>query len=93
MEPLLPLELLRCGDWAEVSEVSGATAWVARLAELGIRPGSRLQVLRAGSPCLLLVGGTRLSLRGDEAMQILVRTISTTVPVSELPRPALGECC
>lgn len=76
MEPLLPLEFVRCGDWAEVGDVGGDAAWVARLAELGIRPGSRVQVLRGGSPCLLQVGGTRLSLRGDEAMQVLVRTIA-----------------
>ena len=69
---LLPLEGLRSGEWAEVAEVSGEPAWVARMAELGIRAGSRLQVLQPGSPCLLRVGGSRLSLRADQAAQILV---------------------
>jgi ferrous iron transport protein A len=69
---LFPLEGLRSGDWAEVAEVGGEPGWIARLAELGIRAGSRLQVLQPGSPCLLRVGGTRLSLRAEQASQILV---------------------
>jgi Fe2+ transport system protein FeoA len=72
---LLPLELLRPGEWAEVHEVSGEPAWVGRMAELGIRHGSRLQVLQPGSPCLLSVDGCRLSVRGDCACQIFVRPV------------------
>ena len=73
---LLPVELLRPGEWAEVAEVTGEPAWVGRMAELGVRAGSRLQVLQPGSPCLLQVAGSRLSLRGDLAMQILVRPVA-----------------
>ena len=72
-DTLLPLELLHSGEWAEVAQVTGEPTWVGRLAELGVRIGSRLQVLQAGSPCLLQIAGSRLSLRGDLAMQILVR--------------------
>jgi Fe2+ transport system protein FeoA len=59
-----------------VAEVHGEPGWVGRLAELGVRIGSRLQVLRGGYPCLLMIGGSRLSLRGQEVMQILVRPLS-----------------
>jgi len=76
---LLPLELLQPGDWADVADVSGEPVWVGRMAELGIRPGSRLRVLRSGSPCLLEIGGSRLSLRGDWAMQILVHRVMEQV--------------
>lgn len=72
-EPMLSLELLKPGDWAEVADVTGDPAWVARLAELGVRLGSRLQVLQAGSPALIQIGGSRLSLRADLAVQIMVR--------------------
>jgi ferrous iron transport protein A len=72
---LLPLELLQEGEWADVAEVTGEPAWVGRMAELGVRPGCRLRVLRPGSPCLLQIGGSRLSLRGEWAMQILVRPV------------------
>ena len=73
---LLPLELLDSGDWADVAEVTGESSWVNRMAELGVRAGSRVHVLQPGSPCLFQIGEARLSLRGDLAMQILVRPVS-----------------
>ncbi len=72
---LLPLELLHPGEWGDVAEVTGEPALVGRMAELGVRSGSRLQVLQTGSPCLLQIGGSRLSLRTDLAAQILVRPV------------------
>lgn len=76
MPDLLPLEMLLNGQWADVDSVYGEAAWVGRLEELGLRSGSRLQVLQCGEPCLLQVGGTPLSIRGDAAMQILVRPLN-----------------
>ena len=73
---LMPLEYLNSGEWADVADVTGEPGWVSRLAELGVRIGSRLYVLQAGSPCLLQVGESRLSLRGDWATQILVRPVA-----------------
>ena len=73
---LMPLDMLRTGEVAEVEEVSGLPAWVGRLAELGIRQGCRVRVVQAGSPCLLDVGGCKLCLRGGECSQILVRPVS-----------------
>ena len=55
---------------------SGEPAWIGRMAELGIRSGCRLQVLQPGSPCLLSVGGCRLSLRGECACQVFVRPLA-----------------
>ncbi len=72
---LLPLEYLASGEWADVAEVCGEPGWVCRLAELGVRTGCRVQVLQPGSPCLLQVGGCRLSLRSADASSILVRPI------------------
>jgi Fe2+ transport system protein FeoA len=72
---LLPLEHLRPGEWAEVIDVAGEAGWVARLAELGLRAGSRVQMVRGGAPCLVRVGGGRLSLRGAHLAQILVRPV------------------
>lgn len=73
---LMPLDMLRAGEWGEVEEVTGQPAWVGRLAELGIRSGARVQVVQPGSPCLLNVGGCKLCLRGGECSQILVRPVS-----------------
>ncbi len=72
---LLPLELLPNGEWAEVEDIAGEPSWVSRLAELGVRVGSRLRVLRQGRPCLLQIGGSRLSLRDESGMHILVRPL------------------
>jgi ferrous iron transport protein A len=73
---LLPLEYLNAGDWADIAHVDGEPGWVARLAELGVRIGGRLRVVQGGSPCLLQIGESRLSLRGDWAMHILVRPVA-----------------
>lgn len=73
---LIPLEFLNAGEWADIADVTGEPSWVSRLAELGVRIGGRLRVLQAGSPCLLQVGESRLSLRGDLATQILVRPVA-----------------
>jgi ferrous iron transport protein A len=72
---LMPLEFLSAGAWADVAEVTGEPGWVTRLAEMGVRIGCRLRVVQPGSPCLLQIGESRLSLRGDWAMQILVRPV------------------
>lgn len=73
---LLPLDMLRAGEVGEVEEVSGQAVWVGRLAELGIRQGSRVRVVQPGSPCLLDINGCKLCLRGGECSQILVRPVS-----------------
>lgn len=72
-ELLLPLESLRPGEWAEVCDVAGEPGWVRRLAEMGVRVGCRVRMLRGGSPCLIQVGEGRLSLRGDHTWQVFVR--------------------
>lgn len=73
---MLPLDLLRTGEWADVTEVKGEPGWIGRLAELGIRTGCRVCVLQPGSPCVLQVDGCRLCLRGDVATQILVQPVA-----------------
>lgn len=72
---VLPLELLSPGEWAEVADVHGEPGWVGRMAELGIRVGTKLRLIRGGSPCLFQVGASRLCLRGEQAMQIMVRPV------------------
>ena len=79
MDDLIPLELVNDGQWAEVAEVCGDPTWVVRMAELGVRLGSRLKVIRSGRPCILQIGEARLSLRGDQTLQILVRPVSVAL--------------
>jgi Fe2+ transport system protein FeoA len=71
----VPLELLSAGEWAEIGEVSGDAACVARLGELGLRPGARVQMIQPGSPCLVRLDGVRLALRPDCADHVLVEPV------------------
>lgn len=73
---LIPLDMLKPGECAQVVEVSGDAAWVCRLAEMGLREGCQLTVLQPGSPCLLKVADCRLCLRSGESSQILVQPVS-----------------
>jgi Fe2+ transport system protein FeoA len=73
------LDTLHPGAWAEVAEVLGEPRWVGRLAELGLRAGLPVKVLQPGSPCLIEVGGCRLSLRIDGTFQVLVRPAAALV--------------
>ena len=73
---LMPVELLSAGEWAEVVEVTGEPHCVHRLAEMGVQAGCRVRVLQPGAPCLLQVGGARLSLRSDCRLQLLVRPVA-----------------
>jgi len=73
---LLPLDMLRPGEWADVADVGGDQAWVCRMAELGLQPGCRVQMLRDGTPCLLRVAGCKLCLRSNDSAQILVRPLT-----------------
>ena len=72
---LIPLELVANGEWAQVEDIAGEPSWVSRMAELGVRVGSRLQVLRQGKPCLLRIGSCRLSFRDESGVHILVRPL------------------
>jgi len=72
----MPLDMLEEGEWADVAEVTGDACWVGRMAEIGLAIGSRLCLLQQGSPCLLQIGESRLCLRGDCKMQILVRPLT-----------------
>lgn len=76
MDAVLPLDMLQSGEWADVADVAGDPGLVCRMAELGVRAGCRLRMLQSGCPCLLQVEGCRLSLRGESAMQILVRPVA-----------------
>jgi ferrous iron transport protein A len=73
---LLPLDMLRPGQWADVADVGGDPAWVCRMAELGLQAGCRVQMVQGGTPCMLRVAGCKLCLRGDDSAQILVRPLS-----------------
>jgi Fe2+ transport system protein FeoA len=70
---LIPLGSLRSGQRALVEQVLGQADHVHRLEELGIRHGASVEMLQAGSPCIVQLAGNKLCFRGGETMSILVR--------------------
>jgi ferrous iron transport protein A len=72
MHDLLPLTALLPGQVAEVQQVVGQPEQVRRLEELGVRGGIVLEVVQAGTPCIIRVGGTKLCFRDGEMCSVLV---------------------
>lgn len=72
MSDLIPLNSLRQGDVASVSQLVGLPDHVRRVEELGIRSGARVEIVRGGSPCILRIGGSTFCFRDDQHVRILV---------------------
>jgi ferrous iron transport protein A len=68
----IPVNQLRCGEVADISQVLGTPDQVRRLEELGLRGGVRLEIVRDGSPCIVRVGCAKLCFRHDELLRVLV---------------------
>jgi Fe2+ transport system protein FeoA len=67
-----------------VTRVGGESAFRRRLMELGVLPGTRVELVRVaplGDPLELRVRGCALSLRRDEARTITVDRVPAEVPI------------
>lgn len=76
---------------ATICEVNGNGALRKRLLDMGVVPGTEIEVIRIaplGDPVEYLVKGYRLSLRRSEAANVLVRDTSCT----ECPRAENRRC-
>ena len=72
MPQIVPLNLLQAGECGEIVDVVGTHSLVTRLQEQGVRRGSRLEALSPGEPFVFRVDETRLCLRSDGQVQVLV---------------------
>jgi ferrous iron transport protein A len=72
MHETLPLSFLDSGQVAEIRQLIGPSEAIRRLQELGLRTGTRVEIVRGGSPCIVRVGGSTLCFRDDEQVRILV---------------------
>lgn len=73
MSELVPLNLLRVGQKALVSQIMGLPEQVKRLAELGVRDGAHVRVVQSGSPCIIQLDNQRLCFRDCDLLSVLVR--------------------
>ena len=72
VRPVVPLEFLSSGDHGRICSLDGNREMVDRLAEMGIRQGVEIHIIRAGSPCIVAFDNHRISFRGEEAAVVLV---------------------
>lgn len=68
----LELQHLRAGTKATVAKLGGKALAVARLAEMGVTLGARIEVLRPGSPCIFKLEDTCICLRLEPDLKVLV---------------------
>ncbi len=74
-ETVLPIDLLKSNEEASIIELHGDEPQVHRLAEMGLRVGAKVRMIRPGAPCLLALDGKRLSLRLNDALEVLVAVL------------------
>ena len=83
---------LAVGIEASVTAVSGTGSFRRRLLELGILPGTRVEVIGVaplGDPLELLVRGSSLSIRRAEAASVEVAPLETASAAE--PAPLFGD--
>lgn len=73
MPETLPLHLLPSGQRGMIDQLVGPIERVHRLQELGMRQGQLVEMVQAGSPCIIKLAGARLAYREHEGTCVLVR--------------------
>ena len=69
---MIPLHMLPNGSTARIAELFGDAQEVHRLEELGLKRGMLVEVVAAGSPCILRIDGCRICFRCNDLMGVLV---------------------
>lgn len=84
------LSEIKPGQIVQVLSIAGPSSFRRRLLELGLVPGTRVELLRVaplGDPVELLLRGASLSIRKAEAGVIAVEPVSAAPAEKSLPRP------
>lgn len=80
MSQVVPLEFLQVGEEGSIHCVDGCENLIHRLAEMGLREGVAIRMIRPGCPCLIAVDNQRLSLRIDGSACVLVEVLDQEAP-------------
>lgn len=75
---MIPLALAREGERVKVSRVSGGRGLVRRLIDIGLRPGTEIEIVSASrtGPFVIRLGGQRLGVGFGMAKKIFVDLVS-----------------
>jgi len=75
---VIPLALAREGERVKVSRVSGGRGLVRRLIDIGLRPGTEIEIVSASrtGPFVIRLGGQRLGVGFGMAKKIFVDLVS-----------------
>ena len=69
---VVPLRDLAAGQAAHIRRVVGHPDHVHRLEELGLRGGTKIEMFRPGNPCIVRVARSKVCLRTDDLLHVLV---------------------
>ena len=78
--PSTSLSALRSGDEGIISEIGGTAPTATRFREMGLAPGVRVRLLRAGTPIVVQAEDGRLCLRSKDAKTIRVGAVNGKAP-------------
>jgi ferrous iron transport protein A len=83
LDGLIPLHRLVAGQSAHIRRIVGRADDVHRLAEFGLRHGIQIQMFRPGDPCIIRLAATKVCLRAEQMLSVLVQPIDgcSAVPV------------
>jgi Fe2+ transport system protein FeoA len=68
----IPLRRLRVGQCARIAHILGRADHVHQLEEFGLRGGTKIEMFRAGNPCIIRLAGIKVCLRADDLLHVLV---------------------
>lgn len=69
---IVPIDLLQASECGRVVEMVASEDWLHRLAELGLREGVTVRMVKPGEPSIIAVQGHRFSYRCDSSTMVLV---------------------
>ncbi|QDU31113.1 FeoA domain protein [Anatilimnocola aggregata] len=73
MLDIIPLQMLLAGQTAQVDQLLGAPDDVQRLQEMGLRPGTWVEMVRQDEACIIKLNSNTVCLRGANVFQVMVR--------------------
>jgi ferrous iron transport protein A len=74
----ISIRRLSAGQSALIHKIQGDPDHIHRLEEIGLRGGSRIEMFRPGNPCIILLAGSKICLRADSMLDVLVEPIAAT---------------